>query len=103
MAWDGGESLLRWRCDAGVGEVRATQPHVKGRGRGGFLGRRGFPRMKGIHGALQDASARTWSCAAEAVRIGAGSVGVGEGDDLTWVSVSVFEEKARTLAGSPTA
>jgi single-stranded DNA-binding protein len=24
---------------------------------------------------------------------------VGEGDEVTWVSVSVFEEKARTLAG----
>jgi single-stranded DNA-binding protein len=27
------------------------------------------------------------------------SVGVGEGDDVTWVSVAVFEEKVRTLAG----
>jgi single-stranded DNA-binding protein len=25
--------------------------------------------------------------------------GVGEGDELTWVSVSVFEEKVRALAG----
>jgi hypothetical protein len=27
------------------------------------------------------------------------SVGVGEGDAVMWVSVSVFEEKARALAG----
>jgi hypothetical protein len=27
------------------------------------------------------------------------SVGVGEGDEVTWASVSVFEEKARALAG----
>ena len=27
------------------------------------------------------------------------SVGVGEGDAVTWVSVAVFEEKARALAG----
>jgi hypothetical protein len=27
------------------------------------------------------------------------SVGVGEGDEVTWVSVAIFEEKARALAG----
>jgi single-stranded DNA-binding protein len=26
-------------------------------------------------------------------------VGVGEGDEVTWVSIAVFEEKARALAG----
>jgi hypothetical protein len=31
--------------------------------------------------------------------LGAPVVGVGEADEITWVSVAVFEEKARELAG----
>jgi single-stranded DNA-binding protein len=57
--------------------------------------------MKGIHCALQgrlgqnlelrrSVNGKDWC------RL---SVGVGEGDDLTWVSVAAFEDKARTLTG----
>jgi single-stranded DNA-binding protein len=57
--------------------------------------------MKGIHCALegrlgQDVELRRTSTGKDWVRL---SVGVGEGDELTWVSVSVFEEKARALEG----
>ena len=57
--------------------------------------------MKGIHCALQgrlgeDVELRNSAAGKDWCRL---SVGVGEGDDLTWVSVAVFEEKARALAG----
>jgi single-strand DNA-binding protein len=58
-------------------------------------------RMKGIHCALQgrlgqDVELRRSASGKDWCRL---SVGVGEGDELTWVSVAVFEEKARALAG----
>jgi hypothetical protein len=57
--------------------------------------------MKGIHCARQgrlgqDVELRTSAAGKDWCRL---SVGVGEDDDLTWVSVAVFEEKARALAG----
>jgi single-stranded DNA-binding protein len=57
--------------------------------------------MKGIHSALQgrlgqDVELRKSSTGKDWARL---SVGVGEGDEVTWVSVSVFEEKARALEG----
>lgn len=57
--------------------------------------------MKGIHCALQG----RLGAAVELRRSASGkdwcrlSVGVGEGEETAWVSVSVFEEKARALAG----
>jgi hypothetical protein len=35
------------------------------------------------------------------IRAGKERVDIGEGDEVTWVSVAVFEEKARALAGLP--
>ena len=57
--------------------------------------------MKGIHCALQgrlgqDMELRTSAAGKDWCRL---SVSVGEGDAVTWVSVAVFEEKARALAG----
>jgi single-strand DNA-binding protein len=57
--------------------------------------------MKGIHCALQgrlgqDVELRRSDSGKDWCRL---SVGVGEGDEVTWVSVAVFEEKARALAG----
>ncbi|MGH8572596.1 MAG: single-stranded DNA-binding protein, partial [Gammaproteobacteria bacterium] len=58
-------------------------------------------RVKGIHCALQgrlgqDVELRRSERGKDWCRL---SVGVGEGDEVTWVSVSVFEEKARALVG----
>ena len=57
--------------------------------------------MKSIHCALQgrlcaDMELRQSASGKDWARL---SVGVGEGDEVTWVSVAVFEEKARALAG----
>jgi hypothetical protein len=57
--------------------------------------------MKGIHCALQGrlgqgVELRTSAAGKDWCRL---SVGVGEGDKATWVSVAVFEEKARALVG----
>jgi single-stranded DNA-binding protein len=57
--------------------------------------------VKGIHCALQgrlgkDVELRTSAAGKDWCRL---SVGVGEGGEVTWVSVAVFEEKARALAG----
>jgi single-stranded DNA-binding protein len=57
--------------------------------------------MKGIHCALQgrlgqNAELRRSVNGKDWCRL---SVGVGEGDDLTWVSVAAFEDKARALTG----
>jgi hypothetical protein len=57
--------------------------------------------MKGIHCALQgrlgpDVELRRSERGKDWCRL---SVGVGEGDEVTWVSDSVFEEKARALEG----
>jgi single-stranded DNA-binding protein len=57
--------------------------------------------VRGIHAALegglgQDVELRRSESGKDWARL---SVGVGEGDHVTWVSVSVFEEKARALAG----
>ncbi|MGI8425195.1 MAG: single-stranded DNA-binding protein [Actinomycetota bacterium] len=57
--------------------------------------------MRGIHAALegrlgQDVELRRSESGKDWARL---SVGVGEGDHVTWVSVSVFEEKARALEG----
>jgi hypothetical protein len=59
------------------------------------------PRMKGIHCALQgrlgaDVELRRSQSGKDWARL---SVGVGEGDEVAWVSVAVFEEKARALVG----
>jgi hypothetical protein len=43
------DGVLRGRRDL---EGPRNAPHGEGLGRGEFLGRRGFPRMKGIHCAL---------------------------------------------------
>ena len=57
--------------------------------------------MKGIHCALQgrlgqDVGLRRSASGKDWCRL---SVGIGEGDEVTWVSVAVFEEKALALAG----
>jgi hypothetical protein len=57
--------------------------------------------MKGIHCALQgrlghDVELRRSESGMDWARL---SVGVGERDAITWMSVSVFEKKARALAG----
>lgn len=57
--------------------------------------------MKGIQCALQgrlgnDVELRRSASEKDWCRL---SVGVGEGDAVTWVPVSVFEEKARALVG----
>jgi hypothetical protein len=57
--------------------------------------------MKCIHCALegrlgQDVELRRSQSGKDWCRL---SVGVGEGDEVTWVTVAVFEEKARALAG----
>ena len=57
--------------------------------------------MKGIHCALQgrlgqDVELRTSAAGKDWCRL---SVGVGESEEVTWVSVAVFEEKALALAG----
>ena len=57
--------------------------------------------MRGIHAALegrlgQDVELRRSESGKDWARL---SVGVGVGDHVTWVSVSVFEEKARALVG----
>jgi len=57
--------------------------------------------VRGIHAALEG----RLGAAVELRRSPSGkdwarlSVGVGEGDHVTWVSISVFEEKARALEG----
>ena len=55
-------------------------------------------RMKGVlQGRLgQNVELRTSAAGKDWCRL---SVGVGEGDAVTWVSVAVVEEKARALAG----
>ena len=58
--------------------------------------------MKGIHCALQgrlgqDVELRTSAAGKDWCRL---SVGVGEGDEVTWVSVAVFEEKGAPWSGS---
>lgn len=57
--------------------------------------------MRGIHCALQgrlgaDVELRRSQSGKDWARL---SVGVGEGDDLIWASVSVFEERAAAAAG----
>ena len=57
--------------------------------------------MRGIHCALEgrlgaDVELRRSPSGKDWARL---SVGVGEGDHVTWVSVTVFEEKARALVG----
>jgi single stranded DNA-binding protein len=59
--------------------------------------------MKGIHCALQgrlgqDVELRRTATGKDWCRL---SVGVGEGDEVTWVSVVVFEEKAKVLERTP--